>query len=305
MNVKIYTILFCLPASLFAYAGDWEYSQNHDEMRGITSYYANLDSTNSVDLLSPYSGGSKLTIAVYSNDDNLIKNAGLFLSKGMIDCNKSEDCIIHVKFDNGVIQELHTSMLTDDYDVLGIPLPKSFIQSAKIAKSLIIEIPLYKNGEKQFKFNLPELKWKTEKDGELFKSSFGNINLSEKVTLPDNAKINDRGYMCFNLDKFSISDKLSQQGKAEICTYKGYFLYAQVRYPYSNSNFGFLSQFINKQLGAKEKLSKGFNYWSGIDYTDGLSTIYLSNSKKDGLELFFDYSPTGDLVPPSTSKDSK
>lgn len=303
MRMSIYFVLFFIPLSLSAYAGDWEYSQNHDEMRGTTSYYANLDSTNSIDLLSPYSGGSKLIIAVDSNDDNLIKNAGLILSKGMINCNKGESCKINVKFDNGEIQELYTSLLNDDYNVLGISSPKSFIQSAKIAKSLIIEVPLYKNGKKQFKFNLPELKWKTEKDGELFKSSFGNISLSKKVTLPDNSKVNELGYMCFNLDKFSISDKLSQQGKAEICTYEGYFLYAKVKYPYSSSNFTVLSQFINKKLGAKEKPSKGVNMWFDSDYTDGLSTIILSNDKKHGLFLNFHYDPTNSLTPPSKSEN--
>lgn len=133
-----YIFVFFLPLSLSAYSGDWEYSQNHDEMRGTTSYYANLDSTNSIDLLSPYSGGSKLTIAVYSSDDNIVKNAGLLLSKGMINCNKGESCKINVKFDNGKIQELYTSILTDNYDILGISLPKWFIQSVKMAKKLII-----------------------------------------------------------------------------------------------------------------------------------------------------------------------
>ncbi|HFW4799939.1 TPA: hypothetical protein ACIBS5_005539, partial [Salmonella enterica subsp. diarizonae serovar 60-67:z35:-] len=238
---------------------------------------------------SPYSGGSKLTIAVYSSDDNIVKNAGLLLSKGMINCNKGESCKINVKFDNGEIQELYTSILTDNYDVLGISLPKGFIQSVKMAKKLIIEVPLYKNGKKQFKFDLPELKWKSEKDGELFKSSFGNINLSEKVTLPDNSKLNELGYMCFNLDKFIISDKLSQQGKAEICTYEGYFLYAEVRYPYDNKNFIQLVKFINKNLEANEKPSKGFDMWLGTDYADGLSSTFLSNNKKDGLVLTFGY----------------
>ncbi len=302
MRRNMCTFILFIPLSLSAYAGDWEYSQNHDEMRGTTSYYANLDSTNSIDLLSPYSGGSKLTIAVYSSDDNIVKNAGLFLSKGMINCNKGESCKVNVKFDNGEIQELYTSILTDNYDVLGISLPKGFIQSVKMAKKLIIEVPLYKNGEKQFKFDLPELKWKTEKDGELFKSSFGNINLSEKVTLPDNSKVNELGYMCFNLDKFIISDKLSQQGKAEICTYEGYFLYAKVKYPYSSINFKNISQFINKQLGAKEVSGKEFKMWLDTDYTDRLSTLILSNDKKNGLILNFHYDPTNSLTPPSKSE---
>ncbi|EOY8363318.1 hypothetical protein AIT68_004918 [Salmonella enterica subsp. salamae] len=302
MRRNMCTFILFIPLSLSAYASDWEYSQNHDEMRGTTSYYANLDSTNSIDLLSPYSGGSKLTIAVYSSDDNIVKNAGLLLSKGMINCNKGESCKVNVKFDNGEIQELYTSILTDNYDVLGISLPKGFIQSVKMAKKLIIEVPLYKNGKKQFKFDLPELKWKAEKDGELFKSSFGNINLSKKVTLPDNSKVNELGYMCFNLDKFIISDKLSQQGKAEICTYEGYFLYAKVKYPYDNKNFIQLVNFINKNLEANEKPSKGFDMWLGTDYADGLSSTFLSNNKKDGLVLTFGYDPTNSLTPPSKSE---
>lgn len=136
----------------------------------------------------------------------------------------------------------------------------------------------------------------------MFKSSFGNINLSEKVTLPDNSKPNKLGYMCFNLDKFIISYKLSQQGKAEICTYEGYFFYAEVRYPYDNKSFIQFVKFINKNLEANEKPRKGFDMWLGTDYADGLSSTFLSNNKKDGLVLTFGYDPTNSLTPYSKSE---
>lgn len=297
MNGKKWTLLLCLPLSISVSAGDWRYNQNRDEMRDTTSYYANLDSTNSIDLLSPYNGGSKLTIAVYSADDNLIKSAGLLLSKGMINCNKGEPCKVNVKFDNGKIQELHTSLLADDYDVLGISSPKSFVQSMKMAKNLIIEVPLYKNGEKQFKFDLSGLQWEVEKDKKLFKSSFGIINLNKILTLPSNATTNDFGYTCFDIQKFKISEEFDTQGDANICTYNNYVSHIKVKYPYSDKVFNKLVRLINNKSSVKEESTKEFAMWLPDDF-DGLSSIMMLNNKKDGLELLFDYKPTGALVPP-------
>ncbi|WP_052209122.1 hypothetical protein [Acinetobacter sp. A47] len=142
---------------------NWLYGEKKDEMRGKTTKFASLLSDNQVNFDFPYDGGSHLIITLKKK--NAEPTDVLFsVTKGQYSCNTISDyCYASVKFDNQKIinialsePEQHSSdvlFIEDQVDA------DNFINSILKSKSVIIELPFYREGRQQFKFTLYGLKW--------------------------------------------------------------------------------------------------------------------------------------------------
>lgn len=142
---------------------NWIYESKDDEMRGITSKYAMILSDNQAYFDFPYDGGSnlKITIRKRSNEPAEIM---FVISKGQYSCDTiSDNCFTTIKFDDGSVENIELSSTTDhSSDVLFIAYNEDsdrFIKSLLKSKKLIVELPFYQEGKKQFKFTTSGLKW--------------------------------------------------------------------------------------------------------------------------------------------------
>ncbi len=88
----------------------WNLSVSRDEMSGTEMRTLSIESNNELEFGFPYSGGSKGTIALRhwrGRDDLLFR-----VSKGQFSCSV-DDCIVHVKFDDGKTQAFSADEPTD------------------------------------------------------------------------------------------------------------------------------------------------------------------------------------------------
>lgn len=139
---------------------NWQYETSKDEMRGIESKFATTISTNAVNFDFPYNGGSKLILTLRKRGAEV--DVMVAVSKGQILCG-IRNCETAFKFDNGVVQPITMSEPeSHSSDLLFITYDKTksnTISQLKNSKKLVIEVPFYKEGKKQFTFNVSGLEW--------------------------------------------------------------------------------------------------------------------------------------------------
>ena len=141
-------------------ASNWIYNTTKDEMRDQEAKFATTVSTNSVDFDFPYNGGSKLILTLRKSGNKTDVMATV--SKGQILCG-IRGCETAFKFDTGAVQTI-TMTEPDNHasDVLFVMHDKTedkIINQLKTSKKLVIEVPFYQEGKKQFTFDVSSLKW--------------------------------------------------------------------------------------------------------------------------------------------------
>ena len=139
---------------------NWQYATSKDEMRGIESKFATTVSTNTVDFDFPYNGGSKLILALRKRGSDV--DVMVSITKGQILCGV-QNCEAAFKFDGGAVQSI-TMSEPDNHssDLLFIAYDKTeskIISQLKNSKKLVIELPFYQEGRKQFTFDVSGLEW--------------------------------------------------------------------------------------------------------------------------------------------------
>ena len=154
MIVATVTALAC-PTQ--AAAGDWQYANDEDKMRGERLDYAQLTSLNSVDFDFPYNGGSTLQIGVRKKNGKL-DAVMLLISSGQILCGVSS-CKGAMKFDNGPVEDL-SLVEPNDYSstIVFVDSERAFLNKLLHSTKLIIELSFYEAGKKQFEFDVRGLK---------------------------------------------------------------------------------------------------------------------------------------------------
>lgn len=139
---------------------NWQYETSKDEMRGIESKFATTVSTNTVDFDFPYNGGSKLILTLRKRGTEV--DVMVAVSKGQILCG-IQNCETAFKFDNGVVQSITMSEPeSHSSDLLFIAYDETkskIISQLKNSKKLVIEVPFYQEGKKQFTFDVSGLEW--------------------------------------------------------------------------------------------------------------------------------------------------
>ena len=139
---------------------NWQYETSKDEMRGIESKFATTVSTNTVDFDFPYNGGSKLILALRKRGSDV--DVMVSITKGQILCG-IQNCEAAFKFDDGAVQSM-TMSEPDSHasDLLFVAYDKTeskIISQLKNSKKLVIEVPFYQQGKKQFTFDVSGLEW--------------------------------------------------------------------------------------------------------------------------------------------------
>ena len=139
---------------------NWQYETSKDEMRGIESKFATTVSTNTVDFDFPYNGGSKLILALRKRGSDV--DVMVSITKGQILCG-IQNCEAAFKFDDGAVQSI-TMSEPDSHasDLLFVAYDKTeskIISQLKNSKKLVIEVPFYQQGKKQFTFDVSGLEW--------------------------------------------------------------------------------------------------------------------------------------------------
>lgn len=141
-------------SSLESQTGKWRTVVSKDEMRNTESKWLALRSENNADLNFPYDGENKLQFDILDSksDDPKIF---LTIDKGQYDCN--DYCYTAVKFGNSPIQYLNFQKYetsgSDGTILIFTENSKAFLDNIRKVNSLMVELPFYSNGTRQFKFD--------------------------------------------------------------------------------------------------------------------------------------------------------
>lgn len=163
MKIPTFFILFmCVVFISGAASAAWNYRETKDDMRGTSSSFATITSTNTVNFDFPYQGGSQLDITIRKKNGKL--EAVLFsISKGQFSCGLY-DCKGAVRFDKadkkGSVQNM-TFATSENHssDLIFAQHEKRFFDKLKQADKIIIELPFYQYGKVQFEFDVKGLKF--------------------------------------------------------------------------------------------------------------------------------------------------
>lgn len=141
----------------------WTYEDVNDGMRNVSIKLAGLDSDNKVNFDFPYDGGSTLTIGLRQQSDSKDDIVMFAISKGQFFCASSNGCDGTIKFGDGELENI-TLVTTADHDTGILFLQnkqqsKNFIEKLKTNTTLIVELPFFQAGNKQFEFSPRGLEW--------------------------------------------------------------------------------------------------------------------------------------------------
>lgn len=163
MKRVLLVAVLCALMPLNAFANPWLYHESKDEMRGTSVYTAVLKSTNTIDLLSPYDGGSRLTIMLISQDAKKILGVALMLNNGRVACKSLDKCIVSAKFDDGPVKAFSVIPAGDAGNSFSVTDFQSFLSDLSESKSAFVEIHIYRQGAAQFKFSPEPLDFDSQK----------------------------------------------------------------------------------------------------------------------------------------------
>lgn len=150
--------LLLLP--LLAQAAQWRYQNYTDKMTGKTASEAVVVSDNSLSLSSPYSGRNHGAIVVRRHPKYGV-DVLVTVDKGQLLCRPHGQCVILIRFDDGKPQRF-TVVEPADYssETLFLTNRSRFIAQAKKARRILVQVPMYQEGEQVLEFLVPvELVW--------------------------------------------------------------------------------------------------------------------------------------------------
>jgi hypothetical protein len=152
--LAVLAVSFSLPA--VALAG-WKYDQKADAMRGANTSYASVISDNMQSFSFPYEGGSRIQLIFRLNGPNDF-DGYLQVDKGQFSCPPYG--YVSVKVDSGNVEELDCSYPDDgDTSVIFLKHVGQLMAKLQNARTLIIEAEFYREGRRQFNFNVSGFQW--------------------------------------------------------------------------------------------------------------------------------------------------
>lgn len=139
---------------------NWIVTESTDEMRNTKSVTMTNISKNSVDFEFPYQGGSNLHLIVRNRGGE--KDLIIGISKGQFTCSSYQGCNVQFKFDDQAIQTIEmVGSDSRDSDVLFVSSSKTtdaLINRIANSRKLVVEPNFYKEGKRQFTFDLDGFK---------------------------------------------------------------------------------------------------------------------------------------------------
>lgn len=137
---------------------NWLYQSSTDDMRGVQNSWATTTSTNTHKVGAFNDKKGKLKIIVRRMPETHGLDVLLSLDDGQIHCGYS-GCSFSAKFDDGPILKYTASKSADSNRTIFVHERKAFIEQLASSSDAIIEVHVWKNGLKQFKFRTAGLDW--------------------------------------------------------------------------------------------------------------------------------------------------
>lgn len=143
-------------AELSKLGNNWEYDSTENKM-GEKVKFASVKASELVFFDFPYSGGSTGAITIRKKRGDL--DIYFTISRGQIDTDIDET-LIRVKFDNEKPVTYSMSESEDgSSDILFFNSESSLLKKIRKSKRMVVEVPFYQNGVKQFEFRVKNLNW--------------------------------------------------------------------------------------------------------------------------------------------------
>lgn len=139
-------------------APNWEYSSDIDTMTGKPIQSAFTISKNKVELEFPYQGGTYGLIRVRKHP-RFGSDVIFQVNKGQILCGTSSGCSIVVRFDDQKSMKVQANEPSDHgSETLFLEGFSKLTSLLKKSKVVVIEVTFFKQGNRQFKFNVDDFK---------------------------------------------------------------------------------------------------------------------------------------------------
>lgn len=142
-------------------AADWRLEESQDKMTGKPNKTASVRSSDSLSLGFPYQG-SNHGLLIVRRHPQFGLDVILSIEKGQILCSSYRGCKVLAKFDAAAPITFEGAESADnDSTVVFIKNAGRFIDQARKAKSITLQIGLYQNGMQTLTFDTPGgLIWK-------------------------------------------------------------------------------------------------------------------------------------------------
>ncbi len=134
---------------------NWKVIVSKDEMRDIETKWLSTVSLNNADLSFPYDGNNHMRLDIL---DSKIGQPRIFLTidKGQYDCGRYV-CNSYIKFGNSPVQmadfSVHDVDGGDGKILIFTGNSNAFLKNIRNINNITIEIPFYRDGTRQFKFD--------------------------------------------------------------------------------------------------------------------------------------------------------
>ena len=167
--MKAIVFTAALLISSFAQA-NWSYDTTSDKMTGKMTTFATIQSTNSLNLDFPYKGSNFGTIMVRQHPSYGL-DVMVSIDKGQVLCSSYSGCPIEVRFDDKpAVKFSGTESADRSSDRIFLTNAKSFINSAKTAKRILVRMNIYQAGAPVLEFSTAaSLTWDQGKPSSLKK----------------------------------------------------------------------------------------------------------------------------------------
>lgn len=132
----------------------WEYSDDKDEMTGKLSYYAFVNSDNTVNFKFPYSGEQHATLELRTHP-RFGKDVILEIKSGQFLCPSYSDCTVLVRFDdNNPVRYTASAPSDGSSNFIFIRNYSKFLSNLSRSKRVRISAEVYQEGNPIFEFNV-------------------------------------------------------------------------------------------------------------------------------------------------------
>lgn len=133
--------------------GQWSYRASEEKMTGGTTYFASVDSTNTVTFRSPYNGSQNGRL-VLRNDPKHGKDVMFSIEKGQILCRSYEVCEVLIRFDDGKPETFAGIGPADNSsETVFIRNYEKFLGKLRKSKMVRISLNIYQEGSPVFEFD--------------------------------------------------------------------------------------------------------------------------------------------------------
>jgi DNA-directed RNA polymerase subunit RPC12/RpoP len=137
----------------------WHYSTSKDDMTTKDISFAEAKSLNKEDLHWPYGPGIAATLTLRKHPRSG-KNVYVSLDKGQILCRSYESCTITIRFDDRPAAKFSAIGPSDgSTEMVFIQNYAKFFAELKQSKKLLVELPMYQDGNRSWQFTVSGLSW--------------------------------------------------------------------------------------------------------------------------------------------------